>query len=181
MLGGVGRRLAPMNSGGLLGLPHMTPTTRIQSISLQDQDRALAFYLDVLGCELRADVEIWPGARWVEVAPPGSEVSIALLTAESGLPIGVRFGTEAADAAHAALTAAGAEVGEQVLRLDFAPPTSTFRDPDDNLPRADRGRGNLKRLESPTWRPPARSAGMGASTVPPERPRHFDRLSRCIA
>ena len=61
-------------------------TTRITSVSLQvaDQDRALAFYTDTLGCELRADVELWPGARWVEVVPPGSDVSIALLTADGG-------------------------------------------------------------------------------------------------
>jgi len=50
--------------------PGMTrTTTRITSVSLQvaDQNRALAFYTDTLGCELRADVELWPGARWVEV------------------------------------------------------------------------------------------------------------------
>jgi catechol 2,3-dioxygenase-like lactoylglutathione lyase family enzyme len=110
-------------------------TTRISSISQQvaDQDRALAFYVDILGCQLRADIELWPGARWVEVVPPGSDVGIALLTAESGLPIGVRLGTEDADAAHAALTAAGTQVNEDVLRLDFAPPMFTFRDLDNNL------------------------------------------------
>ena len=95
--------------------------TSIMSVSLQvaDQDRALRFFVDVLGCEVRADVELWPGARWVEVVPPGSEVGIALLTAASGLPIGVRLGTSDADAAHASLTAAGAQVHEDVLRLDI--------------------------------------------------------------
>ena len=125
-----------MSSRAWPGLARMTRmTTRIMSFSVQvaDQDRALAFYVDVLGCQVRADVEFWPGARWVEVVPPGSEVGIALLTAESGLPIGVRFGTDDADAAHAKLTAAGAQVGEEVLRLEFAPPMFTFSDPDDNL------------------------------------------------
>jgi uncharacterized glyoxalase superfamily protein PhnB len=65
--------------------------------------------------------------------PPGSDVSIALLTADGGLPIGVRLGTEDADAAHAVLTSAGATVNQDVLRLDFAPPMFTFQDPDDNL------------------------------------------------
>jgi catechol 2,3-dioxygenase-like lactoylglutathione lyase family enzyme len=34
-------------------------TTRITSVSLQvaDQDRALAFYTEILGCQLRADVD----------------------------------------------------------------------------------------------------------------------------
>ena len=110
-------------------------TSRIQSVSVPvaDQDRALAFYVDVLGCELRADIELWPGARWVEVVPPGSEVSIALLPADGEIPVGLRLGTDDADAAHAALVAAGATVHEEVLRLEFAPPMFTFADPDDNL------------------------------------------------
>ena len=48
---------------------------------------------------------------------PGTDVGIALLTAESGLPIGLRLGTDDADATHAVLHAAGAEIGEEVLRL----------------------------------------------------------------
>ena len=110
-------------------------TTRITSVSVQvaDQDRALDFYVNTLGCQLRADIEVWPGARWLEVVPPDSDVGIALLTAESGLPIGVRFGTEDADAAHALLTGAGAQVNQEVLRLEFAPPMFTFNDPDGNL------------------------------------------------
>ena len=110
-------------------------TSRIQSVSVPvaDQDRALAFYTEVLGCELRADIELWPGARWVEVAPPGSEVSIALLPADGEIPVGVRLGTDNADVDHDALTAAGATVHQEVLRLEFAPPMFTFADPDDNL------------------------------------------------
>ena len=53
-------------------------TTRVQSVSIPvaDQDRALAFYTEVLGCELRTDIEVWPGARLVEVVPPGSSVGL---------------------------------------------------------------------------------------------------------
>ena len=42
----------------------MTMTTRVLSVSVPvpDQDAALAFYTTVLGCELRTDVEVWPGA-----------------------------------------------------------------------------------------------------------------------
>lgn len=109
-------------------------TTRITSTTVEvaDQDRALAFYRDVLGCEVRVDVELWPGGRWLEVAPPGSGVGVALLTRASGFPLGVRYGTADADAAHAALRAAGVEPHEGVLRLDFAPPMFTLDDPDGN-------------------------------------------------
>jgi len=98
-----------------------------------DQDQALAFYVDVLGCEVRADVEIWPGARWVEVVPPGSEVGIALLKSDGQIPVGVRLGTDDADRAHAVLTAAEAKVNSDVLRLEFAPPMFTLHDVFGNL------------------------------------------------
>lgn len=53
-------------------------TTRVLSVSVPvaDQDAALAFYTEVLGCELVTDVEVWPGARLVEVVLPGSSVSL---------------------------------------------------------------------------------------------------------
>ena len=61
-------------------------TTRIWSVTVPvaDQDRALAFYTEVLGCELVQDFEPWPGARLVEVVPPGSSVGFVLLP--PGLP-----------------------------------------------------------------------------------------------
>lgn len=51
----------------------MTMTTRVLSVSVPvaDQDAALSFYTRVLGCEVLADVEVWPGARMIEVVPPG--------------------------------------------------------------------------------------------------------------
>jgi len=112
----------------------MTITTRIMSVSLEvaDQDKALTFYRDVLGCEVRTDIEVWPGARLVEVAPPGSDVAIALLTREGGLPIGVRYFTEDAEEAHRTLTAAGVTPHQPVLYTDFAPPMFTLDDPDGN-------------------------------------------------
>lgn len=112
----------------------MTTVTHLQSIAVRvaDQDRARDFYVDVLGCTLRTDAEFWPGARWVEVVPPGSPVSIVLLTEAGGMPIGPRFGTADADAAHGRLQEAGTEV-DDVLRLEFAPPMFTLRDPDGNL------------------------------------------------
>ncbi|GAB7193069.1 VOC family protein [Kineococcus sp. NUM-3379] len=112
----------------------MSIVTRVTSVSVEvpDQDEALTFYRDVLGCEVRADVEIWPGARWVEVAPPGSPVGIALLTRDGGLPIGVRYATDDADRAHRALTAAGSAPHQEVLHTDFAPPMFTLDDPHGN-------------------------------------------------
>src|SRR5689334_1482169 len=59
--------------------------TQIGSVFLtvSDQDRAIAFYRDTLGFEVRVDKEFGPGFRWVEVAPPGSQSVIALTTADA--------------------------------------------------------------------------------------------------
>ncbi len=113
----------------------MTMTTVVHSISLPvaDQDRAKSFYVDVLGFELRSDVEVWAGARMVEVVPPGSSVSLVLLPPDSPLPMAVRMGTSDADAAHARLVESGATLhNDAVLRWEGVPPMFHFADPDGN-------------------------------------------------
>lgn len=109
-------------------------TTTLQSIAVRvaDQDRARDFYVEVLGCTVRTDTEFWPGARWVEVVPPGSTVGIVLLTEAGGMPIGPRFGTTDAAAAHARLADAGTDV-DDLVTMEVAPPMFTLRDPDGNL------------------------------------------------
>ena len=54
--------------------------TRIEKIGtvivpVSDQERAIAFYVDALGLEERADVPFGDGNRWIEVAPPGAETT----------------------------------------------------------------------------------------------------------
>ena len=103
------------------------------TVQVADQDRALRFYTEVLGCELRTDVEVWPGARLVEVVPPGSTVGLVLLPPDSPLPIAVRMGTSDAEAAHAKLRDAGVTLhNEEVLRMEGVPPMFFFSDPDGN-------------------------------------------------
>ena len=113
----------------------MSMTTRVQSVSIpvSDQDQALAFYTGVLGCEVRVDVEVWPGARFVEVVPPGSDVGLVLLPPDSPIPIAVRLGTPDAAAAYARLQEAGVTLhNEEVLRMDNMPAMFSFADPDGN-------------------------------------------------
>ena len=113
----------------------MTMTTRVLSVSVPvaDQDRALAFYTEVLGCEVRMDAEIWPGARLIEVVPPGSEVGLLLLPPDSQIPLAVRLGTTDAQEAYDRLVAAGATLhNDEVLHLEGAPPMFSFADQDGN-------------------------------------------------
>jgi catechol 2,3-dioxygenase-like lactoylglutathione lyase family enzyme len=113
----------------------MTMTTRVMSVTMPvaDQDQALRFYTEVLGCELRADIEVWPGARLVEVVPPGSTVSLVLLPPDSEIPVAVRLGTTDAETAYGRLREAGITLhNDQVVHLDGAPPMFFFADPDGN-------------------------------------------------
>lgn len=98
-----------------------------------DQDAAIAFYVDVLGCELRTDVEVWPGARLVEVVPPGSSVGLLLLPPDSEIPVAVRLGTGDAEEAHARIRRAGVTLhNDEILRFDGVPAMFAFADPDGN-------------------------------------------------
>lgn len=103
------------------------------SIPVADQDRALAFYTEVLGFELRTDVEVWPGARMVEVAPPGSEVGLVLLPPDSPLPMAMRMGTTDAEAAYGRVRDGGATLhNDEALRWEGVPAMFAFADPDGN-------------------------------------------------
>lgn len=123
-----------MTAGGANRRTGMTMTTRVLSVSIPvaDQDDALRFYTEVLGCELRMDIEPWPGARMVEVVPPGSDVGIVLLPPDSEIPMAVRIGTSDADAAHARLREAGTSLHNEVIRMDGVPAMFSFADPDGN-------------------------------------------------
>jgi catechol 2,3-dioxygenase-like lactoylglutathione lyase family enzyme len=113
----------------------MTKTTRVLSVSVPvaDQDAALRFYTEVLGCAVRVDAEIWPGARLVEVVPPGSDVGLVLLPPDSPIPVAVRLGTSDAEEAYARIDAAGVTLhNDAVLHLDGAPPMFAFADPEGN-------------------------------------------------
>ena len=107
-------------------------------IPVSDQDRAIAFYVDTLGFEKRADVPFGNGYRWVEVAPAGGETTIAIVPPPPGTPTGDRqtgigLNTGDIDADHADLKARGVDVDAEVSRMgDGVPPLFWFRDPEGN-------------------------------------------------
>jgi catechol 2,3-dioxygenase-like lactoylglutathione lyase family enzyme len=108
---------------------------RTVGIPVSDQDRAVDFYVGTLGFEKRLDVDMGGGRRWIEVAPAGAAVSIALVHAHEGLPCGVetgiRFISPDADGLQASMRASGVDADE-VLRWDGVPPMFAFRDRDGN-------------------------------------------------
>lgn len=105
-------------------------------VPVSDQDRALRFYLDQLGFEKRRDVPVPQfGGRWIEVAPTGASVTIALVPAREETPAGVQTGirlkTGDAAAVHSDLQSRGVQVGE-LLRWPGVPAMFALRDQDGN-------------------------------------------------
>jgi catechol 2,3-dioxygenase-like lactoylglutathione lyase family enzyme len=121
-------------------------------VPVTDQDRALEFYLDRLGFEKRADFSYGEGSRWIEVAPPGSVIAIALVPPSEGEYAGgdeahCAFASEDIEADHATLRARGVDVDAEIARTgtprsglvstevsvpDPVPPQFFFRDADGN-------------------------------------------------
>ena len=108
---------------------------RTVGIPVVDQEQAVAFYIDTLGFEKRLDVPMGGGARWIEVAPPDSATTIALIRAHAGLAAGVETGirltAHSADVIHAEFRTHGIDA-DDVLRWPGTPPMFAFRDPDGN-------------------------------------------------
>ena len=110
-------------------------TTRVLSVSVPvaDQDAALKFYTEVLGCELQSDMEVWSGARMIEVVPPGSDVSLVLLPPDSQIPVAIRLGTSNAQEAHDKIREAGVTMhNDELVRMEGVPAMFSFTDPDGN-------------------------------------------------
>src|ERR1035437_3990344 len=114
------------------------PITRITSVStigipVQDQSRALQFYTEKLGLEVRIDT-VFGRERWIEVAPPGSTTTLALVRGPNQVRIGydtqVRLATADAEAEHADLQARGVDVDAMIVRYPVT--MFTLRDPEGN-------------------------------------------------
>ncbi|MFG2296530.1 VOC family protein [Streptomyces sp. NPDC048603] len=122
-------------------------------IAVDDHDKALAFYRDVLGLDVLNDVG-FEGMRWVTVgspAQPGVEIvleppladpnaspadrqTMAELLAK-GLLRGVIFTTDDVDATFERIRAAGGEVLQEPIDQPYGVRDCAFRDPSGNMLR----------------------------------------------
>ncbi len=128
-------------------------------IAVDDHDKALAFYRDVLGLEVRNDVS-FEGMRWVSLTPPSQpDVEIVLeppsvnpnaspadkqaladLTAK-GMLRAVIFATDNCDVTFEHIQAAGAEVLQEPIDQPYGVRDCAFRDPAGNMLRFNQPRG----------------------------------------
>jgi predicted enzyme related to lactoylglutathione lyase len=106
----------------------------ILSVPVSNQQRAKSFYRDVLGFALIREEPIGPDMSWIQLAPQGQTVTIALVTwfenMKPGGLQGVMVNTKDIDAEHSLLTSRGLKIGEikQVPWGRYA----MFTDPDGN-------------------------------------------------
>lgn len=106
----------------------------IISVPVRDQQRAKRFYVEVLGFELVRESPMGPGMSWIQLAPPGQSVTIALVTwFESMMPgglQGVMVNTEDIDTEHATLRGRGLELTD--IKQEPWGRYAMFTDPDGN-------------------------------------------------
>ncbi|MBW5481664.1 VOC family protein [Streptomyces bambusae] len=122
-------------------------------IAVDDHDKALAFYRDALGLEVRNDVG-FEGMRWVTMgspeqpdveivlepplADPGASPADRQVMAEllaKGLLRGVIFATDDVDATFERIRATGAEVLQEPVDQPYGVRDCAFRDPSGNMLR----------------------------------------------
>jgi predicted enzyme related to lactoylglutathione lyase len=122
-------------------------------LKVDDHDRALAFYRDVLGCTVRGDV-VFEGLRWVTVSPPAQpEVEIVLEPPSAdpnasaadrraiaemmakGIMGMLVFATDDCDATFEHIQASGAEVLQEPIDQPYGVRDCAFRDPAGNVLR----------------------------------------------
>jgi predicted enzyme related to lactoylglutathione lyase len=122
-------------------------------LAVDDHDKALAFYRDVLGMEVRGDVG-FEGMRWVTVGsplqpdveivlePPGADPDISPADREAiaqllakGVLRGVNFTTDDCDALYSRVEASGADVLQEPMDQPYGVRDCAFRDPAGNMLR----------------------------------------------
>jgi catechol 2,3-dioxygenase-like lactoylglutathione lyase family enzyme len=106
-------------------------------VPVRDQDAAIAFYSDMLGFALVADVPFGDGERWVEVAPRGGATAIALVPPrgeyQPGRMTGIALASQDPGGDHAELRAKGVDVDAEMMGGDGTVPRLFFlRDQDGN-------------------------------------------------
>lgn len=114
----------------------MITMVKLVGIPVSDQDRALAFYRDLLGFAVATDQPMGPGQRWIELRIAHSPTRVVLFTPEGheeriGSFFNGSLGCDNVEATYRQLSERGVEF--------VAPPTAQpwgtfakFRDPDGN-------------------------------------------------
>jgi predicted enzyme related to lactoylglutathione lyase len=119
------------------------PITHIQSatVCVSDQDRALDFFVNKLGFEVREDAPFGENQelRWLEVAPPGAKTVLVLAKGYGGCTServgkfsGIVFETDDIQRTYEELTKRGVHFTEPPTMQPWGMYQAIFQDPDGN-------------------------------------------------
>lgn len=118
----------------------MIKKIRLASVWVKDQDKSLNFYLDKLGFEKQADIDMGKGFRWIEVRPPNAETAITLAKpypGQEGVSIGgftnIVFATDNMSKTFEDLNSKGVKFIEEPKMQEFGIMQAIFADIDDNI------------------------------------------------
>jgi len=107
------------------------------TVTVKDQEKAIAWYTNVLGFEKVIDAQMGPDMRFVTVVPPGAQTQI-VLAAESwgdhkaGGNSGITFTTMDIDATYQDLTSKGVRFKGAPEQMPWGDKAAWFYDPCDN-------------------------------------------------
>ncbi len=115
------------------------------TILVKDQDQAVDFYVNKLGFEKRRDSPFGENSRWIEVAPPGGQASLALLRPEDvgqgeggqatptvGGPTGVSLVVEDIEATYQELAGKGVNFAGPPQEMPWGAKATWMTDQDGN-------------------------------------------------
>ena len=118
-------------------ISHIHATTVVVS----NQDKAIDFYVGVLGFEKTTDSPMGPDMRWVTVAPKGAATNIALAvpswftqkpSLEMGINTGIAFSTPDMKSTYAELSKRGVKFKGAPEMMPWGKLGCWFVDPDAN-------------------------------------------------
>jgi predicted enzyme related to lactoylglutathione lyase len=114
----------------------MIKQLKFATVRVRNQDRALAFWTEVVGLRVATDQAMGEGMRWIELKIPGAQTGLVLFTPPGeehliGTFSGLSFTTDDVEATHRELAAKGVEFVKPPTKEPWGT-SAVFKDPDGN-------------------------------------------------
>lgn len=119
----------------------MITSVHSTTVIVNDQDKALEFYTEVLGWDKVQDNDFGEGGRWLTVAPKGAETAVVLGQSEmygglkpgsSEVGCGISLIADDVQATYDDLKAKGVEFRQAPEKMPWGATATWFSDPDGN-------------------------------------------------
>jgi catechol 2,3-dioxygenase-like lactoylglutathione lyase family enzyme len=110
---------------------------KFATIPVRDQDKALKFYTEALGCVIATDQPFNDKQRWIELRFPGSPTRLVLFTFDGyedriGTLSNIAFWSDDVESTYNDLVGKGVEFTQPPKKADWGT-SAIFKDPDGNM------------------------------------------------